>query len=182
MYIFLISQAIASYGINNYETVDVSLNSNILQNSSFTTNKNLNNGEYLKFPHLSYTPIDDHIGTGNNFAIDDDLSLYHSFELNLTKPTYSSLSSNQFSIDDIAGYSSQLEYGIEKIESIPEYFVVEDVQSGFDELAHDKYLAIAQGFTISWDYAEFYGTDIYLDIIDSGSLGTVKLDLFLIKD
>ncbi|MCG3260998.1 MAG: hypothetical protein H7644_14680, partial [Candidatus Heimdallarchaeota archaeon] len=43
-------------------------------------------------------------------------------------------------------------------------------------------MAIAQGFTVSWDYAEFYGTDIYLDIIGSGSLGTAELDLFLIKD
>ena len=182
MYIFLISPALASYGINYYEATDFSLNSNTLQDSSFTTNINLNNGEYLKFPHLSYIPVDDHIGTGDDFTINDDLGLYHSFELNLTKPTYSSLSSNQFSIDDIAGYSNQLAYGIEKIESIPEYFVVEATQSGYDELAHDQYLAIAQGFTISWDYAEFYGTDIYLDIIGSGSLGTVELDLFLIKD
>ncbi|MCG3260250.1 MAG: hypothetical protein H7644_10915, partial [Candidatus Heimdallarchaeota archaeon] len=152
MYIFLMSPVLASYGINYFEATDYSLNPNKLQNSIFTTN---NIEEYIKLPHLSYIPIDDHIGTGNDFTINDDLSLYHSFELNLTKPTYSSLSSSQFSIDDIAGYSNQLEYGIEKIESIPEYFIVEDVKSGVDDLAHDQYLAIAQGFTISWDYAEF---------------------------
>ncbi len=133
----------------------------------------------LKF---SYTPVNQMSSNGMNFSIDDDLLAYHSFDLNLTKASYvSATSTGSYSISDLTGYTPELEYNITSITAIPEYLEIEYQRSGNDDIEFGTYLAIAQEFEITWEYAEFYGADIHFEIDGSGSLGTNALELFLVK-
>lgn len=188
--VFLLTQLISTSVLSNSSinlVGETDVHESNLQYNDFISFDSILKDETLYVPNnnivkLQYIPIDNYSSVGDNFAVEDDFYLSHTFELNLTKSTYTSDSTNQFSISDIAGYSDQLQYGIENITAIPDYFTIESAVSGFDDLADSDYLAIAQGFTVEWDYAEFYGTDIYLDIKGSGSLGIAELDLFLLKD
>ncbi|MBY9002220.1 MAG: hypothetical protein KGD64_14970, partial [Candidatus Heimdallarchaeota archaeon] len=132
---------------------------------------------------LAYTPIDGLSGSSINFDITDQLTFNHPFEINLTKADYSSIvSENSFSLADIPGYTPDLAYNITSIVPLPDYIEIESAKSGNEDLGDGDYLALAQGFEIQWDYAQFVGADMWLEVIGSGSLGTDSLDLFLIKD
>ncbi|MCG3216355.1 MAG: hypothetical protein KAS63_06525, partial [Candidatus Heimdallarchaeota archaeon] len=191
IFIFVISQLIlptvsGSVGFSNSGFLINDQLSRIMGDSEIletSVQKIEDQSKYDPMISLSYTPINQIGSIGDNRSIIDELNVNHPFEVNLTKALYdSTTSTGNYSIAAISGYTSLLKYNISSMTAIPDYLYIEDAKSGNDDLADGSFLAIAQGFEITWDYAEFYGADIWFEIDGSGSLGTSALDLFLVKD
>ncbi len=137
--------------------------------------------EEVGFP---YTPQTQSGDTSDQFSASDYLSVNDYNELNLTNFSDTGKINNSYSISGISDYTNDsLSYDITGIESIEDYYTIEDGWDGFETLKVNGYYSLAQEFEVKWDYAMFYDTQLYLsyDTPSFNSLDLYELDLFLVN-
>ncbi|MCG3258203.1 MAG: hypothetical protein H7644_00490, partial [Candidatus Heimdallarchaeota archaeon] len=137
--------------------------------------------EEVGFPYTSQTQSGD---TSDQFSTSDYLSVNDYDELNLTNFSDTGKINNSYSISGISDYTNDsLSYNITGIESIEDYYTIEDGWDGFETLKVNGYYSLAQEFEVKWDYAMFYDTQLYLsyDTPSFNSLDLYELDLFLVN-
>lgn len=134
-----------------------------------------------------YTPITQLSGSSNDFSAIDSLQVNHHETLNLNYSQSQDQISDSYTISAITDYTAQsLNYDITDMTAIPSYYSVRnDTTSGDIEIlsyTNPYYYRLAQGFSIPWDYAVFYGAKMFLtyDVGAAFSLGTYQLELLLV--
>lgn len=156
-----------------------SFSSELLDNSKQEGFENYEN-DYLKNRPFSfaYTPIDNLTGTGDNLVVTDELAVSHSVSLSLTSGNGYS---DSYTISGISGFTNQnLEYDLSISSRRDDYIILESSIDNKNADLDSNQVRVAQGFEVYWDYAVFYGADIYLDATGS-TLGNDQLELFVVK-
>ena len=124
----------------------------------------------------SYVPIDSITADGNDLTAEDEISVYHSFNLTLNEDN--SLS-DSFSIDVPNGYSSDsLQYNMTISSTSSIYPYQTGINKGDDQLGTSR-IRYAFKFDIDWDYAIFFGVELVLYPSSSG-YGSDELEIFLV--
>ncbi|MCK4896092.1 MAG: hypothetical protein KAS47_04740, partial [Candidatus Heimdallarchaeota archaeon] len=127
-----------------------------------------------------YTPVTNLSGSGNNFDVDDILTVYDDFSLNLTYNNITGYFEDNFTnVDITSAYDySLLNYNMTQVLAKLDYYPIETEENGFTEL-NETIPAIAQSFEVKWDYATFFGADLYF--ADDGSALGTDLEIFVVK-
>ncbi len=131
-----------------------------------------------------YVPITQSGETSDQFTIEDALSVYDSGAMNLTNYSDTGIINESYSISNIGDYTNEtLNYSITEIESLLDYYTVEDDYDGVVTFDRDDYYTFAQEFKVEWDYALFYGSKLFLtyDVGIINLLEDYELSLHLVS-
>ncbi len=128
-----------------------------------------------------YTPVTNLSGSGNTFDVEDILTVYDDFSLNLTYNSLTGYFEDNFTNTDITSAydSSLLNYNMTQVLAKQDYYPIELEEDGDDHLDSTKY-AIAQSFNVPWEYAMFYGAELHLSTGGSQT-GINDFDLIIVK-
>jgi hypothetical protein len=134
--------------------------------------------DYSSFP---YTPVTNLSGSGNNVNVEDILTVYDDFSLNLTYNSLTGYFEDNFTNVDIASAydSSLLNYNMTQVLAKQDFYPIELEEDGDDHLDDTKH-AIAQSFNVPWEYAMFYGAELHLST-DGSQTGINDFDLIIVK-
>lgn len=137
--------------------------------------------EEVGFPYTPQTQSDD---TSDQFSTTDYLTVNHNDVFNLTNFSDTGKINNSYSISSIADYTNDsLNNGIAELKSIDDYYTIEDEYDGVVTFDKDDYYTFAQAFDVAWDYAFFYGSELFLtyDTGFTNSLEEYELSLHLVS-
>ncbi|MCG3258080.1 MAG: hypothetical protein KAU62_18375 [Candidatus Heimdallarchaeota archaeon] len=133
--------------------------------------------EEVGFPYTPQTQSDD---TSDQFSTTDYLTMNHNDVFNLTNFSDTGKINNSYSISSIADYTNDsLNYGITELKSIDDYYTVEDDNDAFLTLDVNNYYTFAQAFDIAWDYAFYYGSELFLTYDTGGAFSLEDYELSL---
>jgi len=176
-YLFIFSITLTSLkGITAINTNDFIVKDNLEQTSPVSQIPNLLE-DLSSYP---YTPVTNLSGSGNNFDVEDILTVYDDFSLNLTYNSLTGYFEDNFTNVDITSTydSSLLNYNMTNVLAKQDFYPIETEENGFTELK-EAIPAIAQSFEVKWNYATFFGADLYFD--DDGSALNSDLEIFVVK-
>ncbi|MCK5304639.1 MAG: hypothetical protein KAJ72_05280, partial [Candidatus Heimdallarchaeota archaeon] len=133
--------------------------------------------DYSSYP---YTPVTNLSGSGNNCDVEDILTVYDDFSLNLTYNSLTGYFEDNFTnVDITSAYdASMLNYNMTEILAKRDYYIIEAEQNSFTILEESR-PAIAQSFEVKWDYANFSGAKLYLE--DTGQVTGTNMELIVVK-
>ncbi|MHA1802168.1 MAG: hypothetical protein ACTSWJ_10565 [Candidatus Heimdallarchaeaceae archaeon] len=128
-----------------------------------------------------YIPVTNVSGTGDTFDVDDILTVYDDFSLNLTFNSLTGYFEDNFTNVDISSaYDSfLLNYNMTHILAKQDFYPIELEEDGDDYLDSTKY-ALAQSFNVPWEYTMFYGAQMYLST-NGVNTGTCDFEIVVVK-
>ncbi|MHA1201852.1 MAG: hypothetical protein ACTSQ4_04955 [Candidatus Heimdallarchaeaceae archaeon] len=176
-YLFIFSITLTSLkGLTATNNNDFLVKDNLEQ----TNPVNLIPNSFADYSSFPYTPVTNLSGSGNTFDVEDILTVYDDFSLNFTYNSLTGYFEDNFTnVDITSAYdSSLLNYNMTQVLAKQDFYPIETEENGFTELK-EALPAIAQSFEVKWDYATFFGADLYF--ADDGSALNSDLEIFIVK-